>query len=155
MLWRRAYQVAVGALEVDHLDGDDLVEWLAECAVHDGADALPDLLVQLVVLHVDRVLAPLATPASRRRLLIGPRHADRFRPDGRSQRRSDAVDGRRSRSSGLRVCRFRRGGGGGVSQGGRRRTLVPLLPHHHHASELVGRGEDVDRGGQEAGACRL
>jgi hypothetical protein len=36
------YQVAVGALEVEHLDGDDLAERPAERAVDDGADALPD-----------------------------------------------------------------------------------------------------------------
>ena len=72
--WRSAYQVAVCALEVEHLDGDDLIERLAERAVHDGADALPDLLVQLVVVHVDRVLAPLRSPAGRR-LFPRPRHA--------------------------------------------------------------------------------
>nr|CAB3451327.1 unnamed protein product [Digitaria exilis] len=73
--WSSAYQVTVGALEVEHLNGDDLVERLAERAVDDGADALPDLLVQLVVLHVDRVLAPLRSPAAAARLLTRPRHA--------------------------------------------------------------------------------
>jgi hypothetical protein len=104
MVWcgTRAYQVAVGALKVEHLDGDDLVEWLAERAVHDGAHALPDLLVELVVLHVDRVLAPLATRASRRRLITRPRHAaDSVRTAQPHRRSAGEVDGRWTRSSGL------------------------------------------------------
>lgn len=148
-----AYQVAVGALEVEHLDGDDLVEWLAERAVHDGAAALPDLLVELVVLHVDRVPAPLRSRASRRRLITGPPHAADSVRTAESHRRSDADDGRRrSRSSGLWVCSYRRGGG--VSLGGRRRTVVPLLSHRHHASRwnwwcMPWWGEAIEEVGRE------
>jgi hypothetical protein len=75
-----AYQVAVCALEVEHLYGDDLVEGLAERAVHDGADALPHLLVQLVILPPDGVLALVLRSTAARRPLPRLRHPCRRRP---------------------------------------------------------------------------
>jgi hypothetical protein len=75
-----AYQIAVRALEVEHLYGDDLVEGLAERAVHDGADALPHLLVQLVILPPDGVLALVLRSTAARRPLPRLRHPCRRRP---------------------------------------------------------------------------
>jgi hypothetical protein len=147
--WRSAYQVAVCALEVEHLDGDNLIQRLAERAVHDGADALPDLLVQLVVVHVDRVLAPLRSPAARR-LFPRPRHAaDPPIPEPEGEipptiRCARSIADDRAGAPGLR----------GSRRGGRVADETLVSHRHHTRQKWWRRGEEV-WGGRRGGAPHL